>query len=568
MGSFQLGLWFGMALALVVIALLLKQLAKASDGPEAGTAASTASTAATADEQGVDAGDAAAIEQLLRAASRTAFLGDAELYADESGEAGSVLLRGGELREAAVAALDGVMQGADAERAAAELATADPRCLVALLQQRLRGLRRALLAGEGTAHSGAIVDAACALDEASAAAAANDSAAADGAEMRAVAGALASLHAELARLAPANRRVLARLLRHLHARAVSQRNDNSAAALGKQYADCVFAPSTARAEAAAVALVRGYPMLRPAFSLSSKERTRFFGRTSAASRRFLAAQAAAGSSAAGSAAKKGKKNGAAAASAPPHESAAWANLFAARWFGEYGASAALLRGLREDVQKSLGSMEKRPAFLLPIQVRSVSLGAALPQLQQVAAVPTDTAAQAPGELALSLSLLYERGIAFNLTVPVAVAGITVPLAVRVQVTRLEGQLLLFLPAPHADRGAAWISFERAPDLDLAVDLLYGEQLEQDEEGSGSRLALATVPAVGDFIRSKVCAAAAACARSPSSATHAAVFFGEHFFLRLTQHRSYALRSKPRSCCRTGSASTCRGTRRQRKRTVI
>ena len=542
MGSFTTGVWFGVVLALAVIALLLQQLSKASRPPAASSAAAAAGSAGDAgsasgsaaadDEQEVEATDAAALEMLLRAASRPAFLGDAELYADESGEEGSVLLRGGELREAAVAALDGVLRRADAEQTASELATADPRCLVALLQQRLRGLRRALLAGEGPAHSAAIVGAAVALDAAAAAAAdagtaAAPAAAADApageqdeeptAEARAVASALATLHGALARLPPANRRLLARLLRHLHATAASARNDSDAARLGAAYADCVFAPGTARAPAAAAALVRHYSMLRPAFSLSKAQRQRFFGATSRASRDFLARQVAAEAAGGGAGAQqeqKQKQGGAAPAAAAAAESAAWANAFAARWFGEFGASAALLRSLREDVQASLNSSAaQRPSFLLPVVARSVSLGASLPQLTNVALRRTDPAAPAPGELALSAELRYERGITFHLTVPVSVAGVTVPLAVRVQLQRLAGRLLLHLPAPHADRGAAWIAFEQPPQLELAVDLLYGEQQlrselegagEQGQQGgSGSSLALATMPAIGDFIRNKV-----------------------------------------------------------------
>jgi hypothetical protein len=557
--SFTTGVWFGVALALAVIALLLQQLSKAgrppasssasSAGSAGGAAGSASGSAAADDEQEVEATDAAALEMLLRAASRPAFLGDAELYADEAGEEeGSVLLRGGELREAAVAALDGVLRRADAEQTASELATADPRCLVALLQQRLRGLRRALLAGEGPPHSAAIVDAAVALDDAAAAAAATAATAtaaaarADAAdvpaggqdeeptaEARAVASALATLHGALARLPPANRRLLARLLRHLHATAASARNDSDAARLGAAYADCVFAPGTARAPAAAAALVRRYSMLRAAFSLSKAQRQRFFGATSRASRDFLARQVAAEAAGGGAGAQqeqkqkqKQKQGGAAPA---PAESAAWANAFAARWFGEFGASAALLRSLREDVQASLNSSAaQRPSFLLPVVARSVSLGASLPQLTNVALRPTDPAAPAPGELALSAELLYERGITFHLTVPVSVAGVTVPLAVRVQLQRLAGRLLLHLPAPHADRGAAWVAFEQPPQLELAVDLLYGEQQlrselegagEQGQQGGGgSSLALATLPAIGDFIRNKVTSFTPSLARYP------------------------------------------------------
>ena len=87
-------------------------------------------------------------------------------------------------------------------------------------------------------------------------------------------------------------------------------------------------------------------------------------------------------------------------------------------------------------------------------------------------------------------LLYERGITFHLTVPVSVAGVTVPLAVRVQLQRLAGRLLLHLPAPHADRGAAWIAFEQPPQLELAVDLLYGEQQLRSDEQTARALQLA------------------------------------------------------------------------------
>ena len=169
--GFMDGVLVGSMLTLLALALILRQLTKASDARAAKSAVALTAAAAHAKGEAAGAGGAdgagnttaaaalaaaaiapeaaATLELLLRSLSRRAFTDDPDLY-----------VRSGD--EAAVAALDGVLRRADDAQVASELATADPCVLATLLLQRMRALTPPLLApySQRPAVAGALVAAA------------------------------------------------------------------------------------------------------------------------------------------------------------------------------------------------------------------------------------------------------------------------------------------------------------------------------------------------------------------------------------------------------------------------
>lgn len=148
-------------------------------------------------------------------------------------------------------------------------------------------------------------------------------------------------------------------------------------------------------------------------------------------------------------------------------SGAWFNALAARLFWNFYSSPNFLRAVRGKIERKLAKV-KRPRMVEKLELRHVAIGPNLPELQSACLRKMD----ADGGMHLEVGFDYHGGFHIIIEPEIRVLGMLIPVCMSLQVKRMRGDVLVYVPPPPSKR--LWLGFLSQPLLELDVDTVFGK----------------------------------------------------------------------------------------------